>query len=85
MPYTPFGVQSWPTVAREELLAVAHRDLTVARQNVAEFTYYLDLHSAHLAACAGAMDDTVPLMSVETFPRTPGGIQSALKEARRDR
>ena len=65
-------MQSWPTAAREELLAVAHQDLTVARWNVAEFTYYLDLHSAHLAACAGAMDDTVPLMSAETFPRTSG-------------
>ena len=63
---------------------MAHWDLAVACRNVAEFTYYLDLHSAHLAACAGAMDVTVPLMSAETFPRTPGGIRSALKEARRD-
>ena len=38
----------------------------------------------HLVACAGAMDDIVPLMSAETFPRTPGGIRLALKEARRD-
>ena len=73
------------TLPRDEVLTVAHRDLAVARRNVAEFTYYLDLHSAHLAACVGALDDTVPLMSAETFPCTPGGIRSALKEARRDR
>ena len=82
--HTPRSVQAWPTAARDEVLAVAYLDLAVARRNVAEFTYYLDLHSAHLAACAGALDDTVPLMSAETFPRTPGGIRSALQEARRD-
>ena len=82
--HTHRSVRSWPTTARDEILAITHRDLAVARRNVAEFTHYLDLHSAHLAACAGAMDDTVPLMSAETFPRTSGGIRSALQEIRQD-
>ena len=82
--HTPSSVQAWPTAAREEILAVSHRDLAVARRNVADFEFYLDLHSAHLAACAGALDDTVPLMSAETFPRLSGGIQGALQEIRRD-
>ena len=82
--YAPSTVQSWPTTAREGILAVAHRDLVVARRNIADFSHYLDTHEAHLAACAGALDDTVPLMAAETFPRLPGGIRSALKEIRRD-
>ena len=82
--YAPSTVQSWPTAAREEILAVAHRDLVVARRNISDFSYYLDTHAAHLAACAGALDDTVPLMAAETFPRLPGGIRSALKEIRCD-
>ena len=83
--HTPRSIQSWPTSARDEILAVAHRDLAVARRNVEEFTMYLDIHSAHLAACAGAMDDTVPLMSAETFMCTSGGIRLALQELRQDR
>ena len=82
--YAPSTVQTWPTTAREEILAVAHRDLVVARRNIADFSYYLDTHAAHLAACAGALNDTVPLMSAETFPRLPGGIWSALREIKRD-
>ena len=82
--HTPSTVQTWPTAAREEILAVAHRDLAVARRNIADFTYYLDVHAAHLAACAGALVDTVPLMSAETLPRLPGGIRSALREIKRD-
>ena len=82
--HTPSTVQTWPTTAREEILAVAHRDLAVARRNIADFTYYLDVHAVHLSACAGALDDTVPLMSAETFPRLPGGIRSALREIKRD-
>ena len=31
-----------------------------------------------VAVCSGALDDTLPLMSVETFPRATGGIRSAL-------
>ena len=79
--HTPRSIQ---TAARDEILAVAHRYLTVARRNVAEFTKYLNMHSAHLAACAGAINDTVPLMSAETFPHTSGGIRSALQELRQD-
>ena len=75
--HTPGAVQVWPTAAREEVLAIAHR-------NVADFTHYLDLHAAHLAGCAGALDDSVPLMSAETFPRLPGGIRSVLTEIQRD-
>ena len=75
--HTPVIVQAWPTVAREEVHAVAHRDLA---SPIADFTRYLDLHAAHLAACAGALDDTVPLMAAETFPRLPGGTQSALRD-----
>ena len=82
--HTPIAVQAWATAAREEVLAVAHRDLAVARRNVVDFTRYLDLHAAHLAACAGALDDSVPLMSAETFPRLPGGIRSALRDMQRD-
>ena len=84
--HTPVAVQAWPTAAREEVLAVAHRhrDLAVARRNVADFTHYLDLHAAHLAACVGALDDSAPLMSAETFPRLPGGIRSALRDMQRD-
>ena len=80
MCHTPSSVQSWPTTARDEILAVAHRDLAVARRNMAEFTQYLDIHSEHLAAYAGAMDDSVPLMSAETFPCSSGGVRSALEE-----
>ena len=74
-------VRSWPVAARNELLAVAHRDIAVARRNLADLTIYLDNQSTHLAACTGAMDDSIPLMSVETFPRVPGGIRSALAES----
>ena len=74
-------VRSWPTAEREELLAVAHRDMAVARRNMADLTRYLDMHSAHLAACSGAMDDALPLMSAETFPRVTGGVRSTLDEA----
>ena len=77
-------VRSWPAAARDELLAVAHRDMSVARRNLADRTLYLDNQSAHLAACAGAMDNTIPLMSVETFPRVSGGIRSALAKSQQD-
>ena len=50
-------------------LAVAHRDLYIARRNVAELTRYLDDQAAQLAVYADAGDESVPLMTVETFPR----------------
>ena len=77
------AVRAWPESAHDELLAVAQRDVAVTRQNLAELTRYVDIHAAHLAACSGALDDTIPLMSVKTFPRTTGGIQSALDDATR--
>ena len=67
------AARGWPSTDRDEILVVAHRDLHVARHNVAELTRYLDLHYAHLSSCAGAMDNSLPLMAVETFPRLPGG------------
>ena len=36
-----------------QILAVAHRDLRVARQNIAELQLYVDDHAAHLSNCAG--------------------------------
>ena len=55
-------------------------DMAVARLNLASLTRYLD---AHLAACSGALDDNIPLMTVETFPLATGGIRLALDEADR--
>ena len=74
-------VRAWPESACSELLTVAQRDVAVARQNLSELTRYVGIHAAHLAACSGALDDSMPLMSVETFPRTTGGIRSALDDA----
>ena len=53
-------VWSWPAAAWDELLAVAHRDKAVAGHNLADLTLYLDNQSTHLAACAGAMDNSIP-------------------------
>ena len=74
-------VRDWPDNAWNELFAVARRDIAVARQNLTSLTRYLDMHDAHLAACAGGLDDHIPLMTVETFPRATGGIRSALDGA----
>ena len=82
--YSPSTVHLWPAAHREEILAVANRDMVIAKRNVADITRYLDAHAAHLAACSGAMDDSIPLMAVETFPRLPGGIRSALQDMQRD-
>ena len=60
-----------------------HRDVVVARRNLADMTRYLDMHTAHLAAFSGALNDTLPLMSVEIFARATGGIRSALDETDR--
>ena len=82
--YSAETVQSWPTEDREQILAVAGRDLTVARRNLAELTRYVDMHAAHLVTCTGGSDDSIPLMAAETFPRLPGGIGAALQEVQRD-
>ena len=54
------AVRDWPSADRDQLLAVAHRDLHMARRNVAELTSYLDDQAAHLAVCAGAEEDMHP-------------------------
>ena len=82
--YSPSTVHPWPAADREEILAVANRDMVITRRNVADISRYLDAHAAHLAACAGALDDSIPLMAAETFPRLPGGIRSALQDMQRD-
>ena len=71
-------VCDWPHGARGELFAVARRDIAVARRNLARMTQYVDLQDDHLAACDGALDDGIPLMTVEMFSRPTGGIQSVL-------
>ena len=72
------AVRGCPSADRDQLLAVAHRDLHVTRRNVADLTRYLDDQSAHLAVCAGADDDHIPLMTVKTFPRLPGGVRATI-------
>ena len=84
MLYSPSTVHSWPAEHREQILAVANRDMVIARRNVADISRYLDAHAAHLAACNGAMDDNIPLMAAETYPRLPGGIRSTLREVQRE-
>ena len=76
-------VCSWPNGARGELFAVARRDIAVARRNLARLTRYIDLQDDHLAACDGALDDGIPLMTVEMFSRSTGGVQSVLDVANR--
>ena len=55
------SIRDWLSTDRDQLLAVVHRDMHIARHNVAELTRYLDQHSAHLSTCAGAMADSLPL------------------------
>ena len=73
--------RDWPAEDRRQLLAVTHRDLYVARRNVADLTRYLDDHAAQLAVYADAGDKSVPLMTVETFPRLTGGVRAVLEDA----
>ena len=76
------AVRSWPAADRDTMLAVAARDVRVARQNIAEMMLYVDDHAAHLANCASADDDdSLTLMSAELIPRLEGGIQAVLDEA----
>ena len=39
--------------------------------------------AAHLAMCAGAGDDSVPLMTVDTFQRLTGGVRAILDSTQR--
>ena len=57
--------RDWPAEDRRQLLAVAHRDLYVARRNVADLTRYIDDQAAQLTVYADAGDESVPLMTVE--------------------
>ena len=78
--HTVAAVCSWPAVDRHHILAVANRDVRVARQNLAELQLYVDDHAAQLANCASADDDGIALMSAELLPRLEGGIRAALDE-----
>ena len=79
--HTVDEISLWPAADRHAILAVAHRDVRVARQNIAEMMLYIDDHAAHLANCASAGDDTLTLMSTELVPRLEGGIRAVLDEA----
>ena len=74
--HTVATVNAWPSADQSHLLAVAHCDLRVARQNIAN----IDGYAAHLSDCAGAWDAGIPLMMAETFPRLEGGVRAALDE-----
>ena len=78
--HTVAAIRSWPSTDRHHILAVANRNIRVARQNLAELQLYVDDHAAHIANCAAADDDNIPLMSAETFPRLEGGVLAALEE-----
>ena len=73
--HTVAEIRSWPAADRHDLLAVANRDVRVARQNIAEMLLYVDDHTAHLANCASAVDDTLTLMSAEILPHLEGGSE----------
>ena len=68
--HTVAAICSWPAVDRHDILAVANRDVRVARQNLAELQLYVDDHAAN---CASADDDRIALMSAELLPRLEGG------------
>ena len=78
--HTVAAISSWPEADRHNILAVANRDIRVARQNLAELQLYVDDHAAHLANCASADDDSIALMSAELLPRLEGGIRAAIDE-----
>ena len=77
--HTVAVIRTWLSADRSQILAVAHRDLRVARQNIAELQLYMD-YTAHLSNCASAEDAGIPLMMAETFPRLEGGVWAALDE-----
>ena len=78
--HTVAEICSWPAADRHDILAVANRDVRVARQNLAELQLYVDDHAAHIANCASADDDSIALMSAELLPRLEGGIRAAIDE-----
>ena len=78
--HTVEEISLWPAADRHAILAVANRDVRVARQNIAELMLYADDHAAHLANCASANDDSLTLMSAELLPRLEGGIRAVLDE-----
>ena len=71
--HTVAAISSWPEADCHNILAVAHRDIRVARPNLAELQLYVDDHAAHLANCASADDDSIALMSAELLPRLEVG------------
>ena len=79
--HTVEEIALWPAADRHAILAVANRDVRIARQNIAELMIYVDDHAAHLANCASANDDSLTLMSAELIPRLEGGIRAVLDEA----
>ena len=70
--------RDWAAEDKSHLLAVAHRDLHLAHQNVAD----LDDQAAQLAMYVDAGEDTIPLMTVETIPRLIGGVRAVLDDTR---
>ena len=78
--HTVAEIRSWPAADRHDILAVANRDVRVARQNLAELQLYVDDHAAHIANCASVDDDSIALMSAELLPRLEGGIRAAIEE-----
>ena len=72
--HTVAAICSWPAVDRPDILAVANKDVRVARQNLAELQLYVDDHAAHIANCA-SIDDRIALMSAELLPRLEGGSE----------
>ena len=79
--HTVAEIRAWPAADRHDLLAVANRDVRVARQNIAEMLLYVDDHAAHLANCASADDDTLTLMSAELLPRLEGGSEQRWRKS----
>ena len=78
--HTVAAICSWPAADRRDILAVANKDIRVARQNLAELQLYVDDHAAHIANCAFADDDSTALMSAKLLPRLEGGIRAAIDE-----
>ena len=78
--HTVAAICSWPAADHHDILAVANRDIRVARQNLAELQLYVDDHAAHIANCASADYDRIALMSAELLPRLEGGIRAAIDE-----